>query len=99
MQVLVLAQGLNDVPRETVDIDPSTFDPRGLRLANELNQFSVIHLVNLQVFSREVDDGNLTFSMKVRGDILSAVRLPGVNTGFCAWVPTRSQPLEVFKLF
>ncbi|KAJ8123401.1 hypothetical protein O1611_g9598 [Lasiodiplodia mahajangana] len=98
MQILVFTQGLDDVPGEAVHVDPPALDPGGLRLFHKVDQLRVVQLVDREIVLREVNNGDLTFRVKIRSGVSPAVRFLGVNARFRAWTPT-GPTLEVFKLF
>lgn len=87
MQILVFAQGLYDVPGEAIHVDPPALDPGRLWLADKLDQSRIIQLMDLEVLLGEVNNGNLTIGMEVRGGILPAIRFLGVDARFRARVP------------
>ena len=99
VQILVLAQGLDDVPRQAVDIDPPALDPVRLGLLDELDQLIICELMNLQITLGKIDNSDLTGGVEMReGSGLSPVGLGRVHARLGAGLPSRVTGLEVVKL-
>jgi hypothetical protein len=62
MEILVPPKGLDDIPAETVDIDPTAFDPLRLGLAQERRKRVVVEFLNGQMVLGKVDDSDLARS-------------------------------------
>lgn len=89
VELLVLAEGPDDVPAEAVDVDPATLNPVGLGRLEEFNQTLIVQLLDVEIVDREIDDGDLAFRLGLRHGRVSPVGSGRVD----AWFRARSPPM------
>lgn len=75
-------KGLNDIPAEAIDVDPATFDPLWLGLAQEGRKRVVVQSLDGQVIFGEVDDGDVARGAQGRHGGMTAIRFARVH----AWL-------------
>ena len=88
VQLLVLAEGLDDVPAEAVDVDPPALHPAGLRHLEELDEAVVVELLDVELVRGEVDDGDLALGVGLDHCRVAAVGPRRVDAGLRAGPPS-----------
>jgi hypothetical protein len=95
MQLLLLAAGLDDIPRKTIDVDPAALCPLWLWRLQEVDEPLVAKVVHHHVPNAEIHNGNLACGVQHRHACVSTIRLVRVVARLRAGLPAWPRAVKV----